>query len=389
MNSTTDFINISFRQRFSNQDESAPIRVSPDVSVDYLNQLIKSAESKINQSINYTFYHEDLKIQSDLRSLLDQLPDKREQIIMIEYEPERLSDEKDKKLKHQDWVSCVRLLSKSKIISGCFDGYVRIYDKKSLIERSPELLPAAVTQVEVIDNLILCSCEDGLIRAFENDEGFSNERELIHDDAVRCFSVRDHRLISGSDDGSIRLWILKKLEKDSEALLAIKDAHVRGPLMALKWISDTEALSCSYTDRYTKIWSIDSMTCVQKQMMHTSCLSADFSFDDNLIYISLADEFAKALDCRNDLKEAFRLGGHQRWTYRVRVLDKSTRVLTASGRGQVFEWDIRKTNAPLASKFLPKDVIVFDVDGITTNDDNATLVAIASQDKSVRIGPIV
>ncbi|CAM9834538.1 unnamed protein product [Chrysoparadoxa australica] len=135
----------------------------------------------------------------------------------------------------RDSVTCVRMSSSGEeLLSGSVDGRVRTYDIRAG-RVTEDNLKSPVTWVSISNdgNCVLASClsEHACLRLLEKHTGTALNHYTGHTNSMygveSCFSNDDACVMSGSEDGSIRIWdlvdakVIRKLQGHSKTVCSI------------------------------------------------------------------------------------------------------------------------------------------------------------------------
>ena len=149
-----------------------------------------------------------------------------------------------------------------------------------------------------------------------------------HGDSVICLDGTDDRLVSGSVDGTIRLWSVQR--PVCEAVLQghtdwVRCLHARG----------TSVVSGS-DDRTIRLWDLESRSCVKVLQTHSvNCLQL---FADVVFYGS-EEGTVYVVDCDSG-GELAQLEGHTQSVNSMTVWDEGDALVTGSGDCCVRIWSL-------------------------------------------------
>jgi WD40 repeat protein len=165
-------------------------------------------------------------------------------------------------------VYCIRQMSSNKLISGTYEGSIKIWDTVTNQFIKINEHTAKVTCIQIISNERFATCSiDKTIKLFKlkNDiciciRTFSGHLKQINQIA-KFFN--DEKIIS-SDDKTIRLWDL-----NSEYCLKVIDDHL-DEISCIEIISDEIIISGSYNG-LIKVWNIVNGQCMKTLSNHNIC----------------------------------------------------------------------------------------------------------------------
>ncbi|KAF2480981.1 microtubule-associated protein ytm1 [Neohortaea acidophila] len=314
---------------------------------------------------------------------------------------------------HDDCVSSVDVLSASshaasslthnqastvpeRILSGSYDGLLRIWNMSSEVVATGQAHTAAVKDVKFVDpSLIASASVDRTIRIWKYDDtktgavSLSPTLELYgHKSSIDNLVVHapSSRILSASSDHTVGLWSTSKRESPaaSETLLPTankrrkvsdsKPVSQRGPLNLLKGhqgqVSDvcfdgkdpTVAYSSSW-DHAVKTWDLTTGTCVDTRTTPHSLFSVCHLPEAGLIATGTANRSITLLDPRASATSitTMTLRGHTNAVVSLSPDPNSShQFVSGSHDGTCRIWDIRSVSLEAGTNRVGESVYVID-----------------------------
>ncbi|PAV14885.1 nucleotide-binding-oligomerization-domain like receptor [Pyrrhoderma noxium] len=231
---------------------------------------------------------------------------------------------------HSGPVTSIAFTSSSqKLVSGSLDGTIclwKVSTGEKLLVFSDNGMGGihSIASFEFEDRYILSGSEDGIIRLWDTEYREVPLKKFIgHTGKVICLSAafedRGRRFASGSSDGTIRVW---DVERDHTI--------VDGDICAIAVSSDGEYLVSGSDNGTVSIWRI--VTGEQVKVC--------YSPDGNKIVSGSDDETIRIWDASNATLLLI-LQGHTDWIYFVTYSYDGLHILSGSGDGTLRVWDAK------------------------------------------------
>jgi WD40 repeat protein len=177
----------------------------------------------------------------------------------------------------------------AQIVSGSFDGTVRILDAQS---------GAVMLHLNGHHNGVGCvaispngahfaSCSYGTMRIWDTRSGALVHCIEAHDESMDCvaFSPESTRIVSGSDDDTVRLW-----DVTSGTLIRAFNTH-RNPVHSVAFSPDGTRIVSGCWDGTVWVWNAKTSATVYKLQVHTGAVnSVAFSPDGTHIISGSSDK---------------------------------------------------------------------------------------------------
>jgi len=159
-----------------------------------------------------------------------------------------------------------------------------------------------------------------------------------HLGSINSISIFDKggKIISGGEDGTVRLWDLKKGE-----CLKTLEGH-RGKVLSVTVISDKNQALSSGADGTVRLWDLEKGKCLKTLEGHRGWVSSVTVISDkNQALSSGEDGMVRLWDLENGtcLKT---LEGHREWVWSVTVISDRNQALSSGEDGTVRLWDLEK-----------------------------------------------
>ncbi|MFA6186461.1 MAG: WD40 repeat domain-containing protein [Phycisphaerae bacterium] len=264
------------------------------------------------------------------------------------------------------------------VISVSADATARVWDVKNGIQACClEEIKSMMLCVSVSPkgNLAAIGCIGGAIYLWD----WSNSDLTLlgnHNDSVYslAYSPGSDKLLSGSSDGTVRIWDISRKEKDK--LVTKCETKIRG----VCWAPNGEFVA---VDSGGNIEVIDSCSLSKLSSFEKHSLSmSKVAVSHDSRYIASGDVSEVVVWDAKTRKEKCHLCGHKGHIYDIAFFNKENKIASCSHDGTICVWDISKEKAINHFKGHASEVY-----SISISSDDALLIS-GSEDKSIRVWDI-
>ncbi|KIJ09229.1 hypothetical protein PAXINDRAFT_102304, partial [Paxillus involutus ATCC 200175] len=156
---------------------------------------------------------------------------------------------------HENWVDCVCFYpDESKLVSGSFDGTLRIWDRKTDTIEVLEGHTDVVWDADVSQDgkMVISGSADGTVRIWNGESGETMHVLEGHKNWVRSveFSRDSTRVVSGSGDGTARVWSVETGE------LAFEPIECHGWVHCVRYSPGGDRIASG--GQNVQIWNADT-----------------------------------------------------------------------------------------------------------------------------------
>jgi WD40 repeat protein len=211
--------------------------------------------------------------------------------------------------------------------------------------------------------------DDGLISEFDLNTGAEVRTLVGHQSDVLSLDVKENRVISGSQAGTLILW-----DRMTGELLREWSAH-NGGVSSVAFNSDgTQALSGG-RDSQLILWDVTTGTEIRRFVGHTgSVYSVAFSPDDRYALSGGRDTFVMVWDVQTG-HEVARLAGHSEAVWSIAFSPDGTQAVSGSADAIVL-WNLKSFSE--VQRYTPAGIplgLAFDPAGqqIVSGDEQGVL----------------
>ena len=235
---------------------------------------------------------------------------------------------------HGGWVSAVALTGDGRVVSGSYDGTVKVWDldsgqeQRTLSGHGEWVHALALTG----DGRVVCASDDGTVKVWNLNSG-QEQRTLLGDGGVllALALTGDGRVVTGSSDGTVKVWNL-----DSGQEQRTLSGH-GGVVWALALTGDGRVVSAS-DDGTVKVWDLDSGHEERTLSGHGGGVWALALTGDGRVVSGSGDGTVKVWDL-NSGQEQRTLSGHGSGVNAL-ALTGDGRLVTGSSDGTVKVWNL-------------------------------------------------
>jgi WD40 repeat protein len=176
---------------------------------------------------------------------------------------------------------------------------------------------------------------DGTIRVWDPEDGTELGRLEGHTDWVRSvgWSPDGTRLVSGSNDGTIRIW-----DPNERTELGRLEGHTGG-VRSVGWSPDGTRLVSGSADGTIRIWDPNERTELGRLEGHTNTVWSVGWSPDGTRLVSGSDDGTIRIWDPNERTELGRLEGHTNTVWSVGWSPDGTRLVSGSADGTIRIWD--------------------------------------------------
>ncbi|KAG7888506.1 hypothetical protein KL905_003347 [Ogataea polymorpha] len=298
---------------------------------------------------------------------------------------------------NDDWVSAIdsvgsmslagpegEVRTAPKILTGSYDGVVRIYNASGKVETQLVGHQAAVKAVKFISpSRFVSAGMDRSLRLWkasvvgdeevdkETQNGRTNAILEYHKDVVAALAVRNTRILSASYDRSLALWstnakemhTTQPMEQGAEnnlssasrkrlklavgdasirrkAPLAILEAH-QGPVEAVCFDEDDTVAYSASQDHTVRTWDLVTARCIDTRHTNFALLSLVALPRVGLLATGSAARHINLHDPRAEKVTTTQLVGHKNFVVSLATTDNEYTLVSGSHDGTAKIWDIR------------------------------------------------
>ncbi|MGE0009554.1 MAG: hypothetical protein AB7F19_03350 [Candidatus Babeliales bacterium] len=268
---------------------------------------------------------------------------------------------------HTRGVRSVCVSSDNKIVSGSYDGTVRVWDmagnQLSVCNgHTNQVISVCVTP----DNKIVSGSDDGTVRVWDM---AGNQLSVCngHTDSVSSVCVTpDNKIVSGSRDDTVRVWDMAGKQ------LSVCNGHTHG-VTSVCVTPDNKIVSGSY-DGTVRVWDMAGNQKLSVCNGHTNSVHSVCVTSDNKIVSGSDDGTVRVWDMAGNQLSV--CNGHTNWVSSVCVTPEN-KIVSGSYDGTVRVWDMAGSQLSVCNGHTNW------VDSVCVTADNK--IVIGSVDGTVRV----
>lgn len=372
------------RVKFVTKNEAIRVTETPFAVPTRLNR--QGLSQVVNHLLNTTtpkpfdFLIDDLFLRSSLEKYMQQHSVSEESLLTLEYVEALPQPEKKNETNHPDWVSAVAV-AKDVVVTGCYDGQVRVYDLDGECNASLKSHHGAIKSVSVqfhkqheyyiatsgkdqMGQLWLYNASTKQITAVAAFTGHLNSVDAV---ALR---TSGEQAITGSWDNTVRVWNTlgkddpaaeaqpkKKQKSSSSGASAVTFRQLEAEIVLVGHTSyitgvafhpqhDHQVVSGS-SDRSVRLWDLTTHSCVQTLTGNRAITGISVNAD-GLVLSAHPDRCVRLWDPRatqsgeNLVQRTF--NSHKEWVSAVQWHPTNANLFASSSYdGTVKIWDSRST----------------------------------------------
>ncbi|POM81316.1 WD40 repeat-like protein [Phytophthora palmivora] len=351
-----------------------------------LSQVVNHLLATSDKPRPFDFLIDGLFLRSSLDKYLQSNNVSEETLLTLEYVEALPEPQKQKDSDHPDWVSAVAALDDELVVTGCYDGVLRVYDAQGDCKASVKAHQGAIKSVSVAsstngDVVIATSGKDQLAQLWRYSVKTAKlstmaalTGHLNSVDAVQLHAA-GKRVVTGSWDNTVRVWTTSSGSESSSERSSKKkktedgtgagtfqqlEAEIRGYGTA-SYVTgvafrpktsehDEDVVVSAGSDRTVRLWDLVTQSCSQSLVGNRAV--SDLSVNANgLILTAHPDHCVRLWDPRAQqsgesiVQRTFR--SHKEWVSSVAWHPNSSENehLFVSGGydGTAKVWDARST----------------------------------------------
>ena len=323
---------------------SVPKSVGPNELNDIINALLT-----LSHPVRMSFFIEDMLIQHSLADTLEATGLNCEDIIKVMYVPQ-VVPKRQNSVSHADWISSLAFVGDAFFLTGSYDFRIRCcrLDKDTAsVEHEAHGHHGAITDVCLMHTespqsfQCASASQDGAVNVWDYTatDGFKSHSSFRHHTmGVQsiAYAKQSDSLLSGGYEGSLCLW-KPRSDDQPEYLLGHTNA-----VNACAFAED-QALSGSM-DGTIKLWD-----CSSAQLLHSidtthGIHSIDTRPGDTLVLAGHTNCTVTLSDYRTSKSHAT-MRGHTKWVYAV-AFGENGQFMSTGEDNAVCLWDMRFSRAP-------------------------------------------
>lgn len=361
------------RVRFLTSDESirvtdTPFAVPCDVSRRGLSNIINHL---LNRTVvtPFDFLIDNKFLRCTLEKYMKNNQVSEEQVLTIEYLLAMEHPEQSESKDAPNWISAVHTFQ-SYIVSGCYDGVLRVYNNEGVLLASKKAHVGAIKAVEMSEHgdsslWVVTGGKDNALKTWTFDtvehELTSEEVSDHHSNSVECVHVKDRYFVSGAWDNVVRLYERKRdkgcstkkrrVGENSEQTCSAMDEPIVRAVGHTGCVSGvaigSDFMVSASWDRCVKVWDLETNTC--KDTLTGNRPIADMSMsvvNENHIATAHQDHCVRIWDPRTTGEAAVKMSlkSHQKWVSTVEWHPEQEHILLSGDyEGALKVWDIRSS----------------------------------------------
>ncbi|CAH0482812.1 unnamed protein product [Peronospora belbahrii] len=363
---------------------AVPTRLNRRGLSQIVNHLLATDDDKLRP---FDFLIDGLFLRSSLDKYLHTKNISEEALLTLEYVEALPEPQKQNGSDHPDWVSAVAAMDDNLVVTGCYDGVLRVYDAQGDCKASVKAHSGAIKAVSVSSSagksgeyVISTSGKDQLAQLwrYTATSAILSPMAALTGHLNSVDAVQMHasgkRVVTGSWDNTVRLWqtpshgvktdqqhSVKKLKNtedgigtvsfqqlEAEIVLVGHTSYVTSVAFRLKNSEhDEDVVVSAGSDRTVRLWDLVTESCAQSMVGNRAV--ADLSVNaSGLVLTAHPDQCVRLWDPRAQqsgesiVQRTFRL--HKQWVSSVSWHpDNEHLFVSGDYDGTAKVWDVRST----------------------------------------------
>ena len=351
---------------------AVPIDLDASSLSEVVNHLVSSSSGN---EYNFLVLDDSILLSSTIKDYLQESGKSTEIVLSLKVLPTARAPQPKSESDQPDWISCLSTGNGTVIASGCYDGFVRVYDCKSrkLMLTSSSSHKGAVKDVAMREDFVLSASKDRTAVVWKRNKSGLERFALCegHSDSVEAIAIRpgqsNMQFVTAGWDRTVHQYTLEENEEEEEEeskrskrqkknstgdsipsglrKLQPKNSLMghTGSVTSAKWLDATKLCTGSY-DHSLRVWDMNVGVC--ESTIHCGRVVTDLSCQPNgsLVCTSHPDGVARLWDSRVSNGESVvataHFKSHKGWISSV-DWTSSSQFVTAGYDGTLIIWDCR------------------------------------------------
>ena len=348
---------------------AVPIDLDASSLSEVVNHLVSSSSG---EEYNFLVVDDSVLLSGTIKDYLQQSGKSTEIVLSLRVLPTTRAPRPQSESDQPDWISCLCTENGTAMASGCYDGFVRVYDCKSrkLLLTSSSSHNGAVKDVAMRGDFVLSASKDRTAIVWKRNKS-SLERFALcegHSDSVEAIAIRPGQstiqFVTAGWDRTLRQYTLDEDEDDegkrskrqkknstgesiSSGLSRLQPQNTlmghTGSVTSATWIDATKLCTGSY-DHSVRLWDMNVSVC--ESTIHCGRVVTNLSSQPSgsLLCTTHPDGVARLWDSRVSNGESVvalaHFKSHKGWISSVDWIS-SSHFVTAGYDGTLIVWDCR------------------------------------------------